>query len=567
MTQSSYSAVSRPLIPLSSGEALWEWDLVSDIVFFSEGARKLLKLTEISYKMRDFLEFVNQEDLPGLIDIRSEIIRGEFRGVAEYEYTCNGQQVHEHILPLSRNSNGHAVRLMARLSTPEDNQSHLPFNPHTGEISRTGVWFLHVPKHKIWQDEICASIMGLPEHGNFPLNSEEGFFKVHFSERTALLRHYDLFIKGELGGDTITDIVHVQHTQGHFIPILIRASAVERDADGVAILITGLMTPANPDHHDSPFSRDDHLFHALNSMGVGQWNWDAKVESVWYCPRYLAILGYPAKECDNFRDRWHLLVHPDDLSKIEKARENIISSPLNGDSFECTYRMKDVKGDWVWIFDRGCVTWRDSSGRAGHMVGSITNITTAQAERDKLEELVRHDSLTGLRSRAFCNLELEHIEQNNIRPVSAISVDITGLKMINDSMGHAVGDELLTKASTILRGALRASDFIARTGGDEFLVLLPNCDLTKGQRLLKKIQSAFDDYNSTNDHMPVIAACGLASANDMSESINSVIVRADQNMYNNKKASRQTDQAILRNWIKTHTGKDVPEDDRVDKEF
>lgn len=566
MNPSSNPVIAHPLIPLSSGEPLWEWDLVSDAVFLSEGARELLHLKDAPGQMHDFLELVNPQDLPNIINIRTEIIRRSFNGVAEYDYTCNGQRVHEHIFPLSRNSADHAIRMMGRLSTPKDNQPLLSSNVHPGEISQTGVWFYHVPKGKIWQDIICSKLIGLQGQVDYPVDSGKCFFRVHSTERTALSRHYELFINGDLGADSISDIVHVEHAQGHFVPILLRASALERDPDGKAVLITGLMSPTNPESHDNPFSHDETLFHALNSMGVGQWNWDAKVGSVWYCPHYLAILGYPARESDSFRERWHLLVHPDDLAKIEKARENIISSPAYGDTFECTYRMKDASGTWVWIFDRACVTWRDTTGRAGHMMGSITNITTAQAERDMLEELVRHDSLTGLRSRAFCNLEVEHIEQNHIRPVSVISVDITGLKMVNDSLGHAVGDELLTKASTILCGALRASDFIARTGGDEFLVLLPNCNMAKGQKLLKKIQQAFDSYNASHDHMPVVAAYGLASAADMNESINSVIVRADRNMYDNKKESRKKDQALLRRWIQSRTGKEPLKDDRIDKE-
>lgn len=562
MTQLRNSAL--PLIPLNSEEAFWEWDLISDSIFFSEGAKRLLRLNEPPLKMRNFLEQVNSDDLPKLSEIRSRIIRGKFRGVAEYDYTFNNLPLHEHLFTLSRNSNGHALRLMARIATPHE--ASLSSDNSPNEISRTGVWIYHVPNGRIWQDTISSSIMGFPDMGEFPIGAQESLARVHPSERGALERHYQQFIKGELLGDSITDVIRVRHSQGHYLPIMIRASAVERDENGHAVLITGLMVLTNTESADDPIARDNRLFHTLNSMGVGQWNWDGEMEAIWYCPRYLAILGYPAKDCDIFRRHWHLLVHPDDLSKIEKVRENIIASPKYGDSFECTYRMKDASGTWVWIFDRGCVTWRDAQGRAGHMVGSITNITTAQAERDKLEELVRHDALTGLRSRAFCNLEVEHIEQNRIRPVSAISVDITGLKMINDSLGHAAGDELLTMASSILRGALRVSDFVARTGGDEFLVLLPNCDYTKGEKLLKKIQCAFDAYNADSEHMPVIAACGLASANDMTENISSVIARADQAMYENKRDSRQTDQAILRNWIKSRTGKEAQKDDRVDKE-
>lgn len=121
----------------------------------------------------------------------------------------------------------------------------------------------------------------------------------------------------------------------------------------------------------------------------------------------------------------------------------------------------------------------------------VTNITTAQTERDRLEELVKNDALTGLRSRAYCNLEAERIEKNGIRPVCVISCDITGLKMVNDNLGHAAGDELLAEAATLLRKPLRLTDCVARMGGDEFVVLLPGCAPGQGQGAAAQDRSLF----------------------------------------------------------------------------
>lgn len=109
----------------------------------------------------------------------------------------------------------------------------------------------------------------------------------------------------------------------------------------------------------------------------------------------------------------------------------------------------------------------------------VTNITTAQTERDRLEELVKNDALTGLRSRAYCNLEAERIEKNNIRPVCVISCDITGLKMVNDNLGHAAGDELLAEAATLAAQASAAYGLRGAHGGDEFVVLLPAARRTR----------------------------------------------------------------------------------------
>ncbi|MDE5831758.1 MAG: sensor domain-containing diguanylate cyclase, partial [Desulfovibrio sp.] len=256
-------------------------------------------------------------------------------------------------------------------------------------------------------------------------------------------------------------------------------------------------------------------------------------------------------------------IHPDDLAKVTLARGAVTAGEENGDTYECTYRMRGADGEWMWIFDRGYVTWRDKDGKAGHAIGSITNITTAQAGRDHLEALVRHDALTGVRSRAYCNLEIEHIEQNKIRPVTVLSFDITGLKMINDSLGHAMGDESLTRAATIIRNSLRATDCIARMGGDEFIVILANCNEEKGRKILDKIKKNFDAYNQAIENLPVRAGAGMATITRPEESMRDAMAKADERMYQDKRAQSKAAREAIKNWINLYAGKEISGDDRT----
>ena len=275
------------------------------------------------------------------------------------------------------------------------------------------------------------------------------------------------------------------------------------------------------------------------------------------------MLGYEPEQFPAHVNAWKDKIHPDDHDKIVDTQLAVIQSPRYGDSFECTYRMRRADGDWAWLFGRGCVTRRDDNGRACHLVNIVTNITTAQTERDRLEELVKNDALTGLRSRAYCNLEAERIEKNGIRPVCVISCDITGLKMVNDNLGHAAGDELLAEAATLLRKPLRLTDCVARMGGDEFVVLLPGCAPDKGRELLRKIEACFAERNRHPGRMPILAAFGLACSENPEMTLARVMVQADTAMLRQKRAQRKIAHKEIKNWIEARTGHNIRADDRL----
>lgn len=342
---------------------------------------------------------------------------------------------------------------------------------------------------------------------------------------------------------------------------------LERDRNGRATLALGQLgaSPRRP-RHTWPWldaEENSHLQKALGWLRDGHWHWDIRSGQVKYCSRYLDMLGYSAGEFPPTLGSWLARVHPDDRDKAMQAREDVISGQ-SGDCSECSYRILLANGRWAWIFERGCACARDSAGRALHMAGLITNISTAQQERERLEDLVRHDALTGLRSRAYCDLEIAHIERNGIRPVSVISCDITGLKMVNDALGHAAGDELINLTARLLRQPLRLSDCVGRMGGDEFLVLLPNCPAERGRHLLESIRKSFAEYNGKPDRMPALASFGFATSESIDLGIDEIMAIADEAMLASKKETRKPDHEIIRSWIRRRTGKDVAPDDRVD---
>ena len=277
-------------------------------------------------------------------------------------------------------------------------------------------------------------------------------------------------------------------------------------------------------------------------MGDGLWDWDLRTDAVYYSPRCLAMLGYEPEQFPAHVDAWKDKIHPDDYDKIVGTQLAIVQSPRYGDSFECTYRLMRADGTWAWILGRGYVTHRDANGRATRLVGLHTDITTTQGDRAKLEDLVRNDALTGLRSRTFFNMEVERIEQNHIRPVSVIACDVNGLKLINDYLGHATGDTLLADTALLLRRSLRATDCIARMGGDEFTILLPSCPEETALKILFELQRTFEEHNSAPDAMPLLLAFGCASVKSADMPLSRTLVEADREMLRQKNEKSEKEQ-------------------------
>lgn len=238
-----------------------------------------------------------------------------------------------------------------------------------------------------------------------------------------------------------------------------------------------------------------------------------------------------------------------------------INNPQMGDSFECTYRMQRSDGSWAWILSRGYVTHREADGKAVRVVGLHTDVSASQGDRARLEELVRNDALTGLRSRTYYGMAVDKLEQQQMRPVSIIIADMDGLKLVNDHVGHPEGSKMLCQAAIILRNSLNSADCIARMGGDEFAALVPGCAKEDLEALIQQVRDAFVAYNTDSEHVPTHMSVGGACAEDMNTTLAMALAEADRNMLAVKHESSPKWRLRIKNWIINRTGKTVPLDD------
>ncbi|MCU0527065.1 MAG: EAL domain-containing protein [Elainella sp. Prado103] len=212
---------------------------------------------------------------------------------------------------------------------------------------------------------------------------------------------------------------------------------------------------------------------AVHGAKDGLWDWDLRNNHIYFSPRWKAMLGYEEPELANHPSEWFSRVHPDELKWLEVQ----ITAHLQGQTqhLEIEHRMRHRDGSYRWMLSRGYAV-RDSEGKAYRMAGSQTDITERKQAEHQLVHHALHDSLTGLANRAlFMDRLQQAIERSKRIPgyrFAVLFLDLDRFKVLNDSLGHIVGDQLLVAIARRLEACLRSIDTIARLGGDEFTVLL-----------------------------------------------------------------------------------------------
>ncbi|MCA1327110.1 sensor domain-containing diguanylate cyclase [Herbaspirillum sp. alder98] len=171
----------------------------------------------------------------------------------------------------------------------------------------------------------------------------------------------------------------------------------------------------------------------------------------------------------------------------------------------------------------------------GLVLVALTDITARKKAEAYLEFLGKHDELTKLHNRAFMVDELNRLERKGPFPVSVIVADLNGLKQVNDERGHAAGDALLRRVGEVLSKAVERPASVARTGGDEFAILLPATDERGAGALIEQIQQLVDLNNQFYSGVAVSLSMGAATAVP-GERLEAVVQRADVLMYEAKRA-------------------------------
>ncbi len=179
----------------------------------------------------------------------------------------------------------------------------------------------------------------------------------------------------------------------------------------------------------------------------------------------------------------------------------------------------------------------------------ISNAYTRSLAEEKVRYQSFHDGLTGLYNRVYLEKEMERLDTERQLPIGIIMADLNGLKLVNDTFGHDVGDKMLKQTAEILRTSCRWEDIIARWGGDEFVIFLPQTTEEDAKVICQRI-----DENCKETYVkdiPLSLAVGAAIKNSINKDLAEILKEAEENMYKHKRAEiQQVKSAGLKTMLK-----------------
>lgn len=202
--------------------------------------------------------------------------------------------------------------------------------------------------------------------------------------------------------------------------------------------------------------------------------------------------------------------------------------------------------------------------RVGVLV--LRDITDRKQSEEKLRYLSLHDSLTGLFNRTYFEQEMDRLEGDRYTPVSIIVCDVDGLKLVNDTMGHHKGDELLKTAASIIRESFRSGDMVARIGGDEFAVLLPRSGREVVERAIQRLRDHLTGHNLQNPDLLLSISIGFATGEYGPVNMGDLFKEADNNMYREKlHRSQSARSAIVQTLMRALEARDFITEGHADR--
>lgn len=220
---------------------------------------------------------------------------------------------------------------------------------------------------------------------------------------------------------------------------------------------------------------------------------------------------------------------PEDYEIDRELQNDVIEGKRIYYQIEKRYVRND--GILFWGMVTVSVIWNDLGEPI--LLNMVEDISAIKSAELQLSQTSTHDSLTGLYNRTYYDSEFNRLQFVMLLPVSIIIIDVDGLKLINDSKGHEAGDKLISSVASILKEAFRGDDIVARIGGDEFSVLLPETNEDATRIVCERVRKCQSRFNEANSAFQVNFSLGAATAYKGSD-ITAAFKRADERMYAEK---------------------------------
>jgi diguanylate cyclase (GGDEF)-like protein/PAS domain S-box-containing protein len=313
----------------------------------------------------------------------------------------------------------------------------------------------------------------------------------------------------------------------------------ELELIGVAASFAGIAIERSREHASmsAAVERFELISKATNDA---VWDWNLASDELWWNDAFYASFGYAREEIPRTSEAWTDSIHPEDKARVVASIHEVIDG--GGTAWQSEYRFRRRDGSYAAIFDRGFVV-RDAFGEAVRMIGAMMDISERKRSEEQLAYLAQFDTLTGLPNR---NLFRDRLAQAVSRAhregwITGVAfIDLDRFKEINDTLGHAAGDEVLKAAAGRLRACLREGDTLARLGGDEFTAILEGLKSADAvARVAQKMMGALAaPMSAQGREVFVNASIGFALYPDDGTDADTLLKHADTAMYEAKNAGR-----------------------------
>ncbi len=288
--------------------------------------------------------------------------------------------------------------------------------------------------------------------------------------------------------------------------------------------------------------KSEERFHLLTrATNDAVWDFDLLKNEYWLSEEFEKVFGYKLNDTQTIDfELWWQNIHPEERERVMSSFNETMKSDAEFWSEEYSFHRAD--GGYVFVLDRGYII-RNESGKAVRAIGTMMDIT----QRKQAEEIIRYqavyDQLTGLPNRILFNERLTAAlrqAKKNKKMLAVMFLDLDRFKKINDTLGHAAGDRLLESFAGRISDTLRSTDTVARWGGDEFTVLLPdlNCleDAVKtAQRIIDYLKPPF---KLEEQPFHVSSSIGIAVYPNDGEDAETLVKNADAALYRAKDMGR-----------------------------
>ncbi len=267
---------------------------------------------------------------------------------------------------------------------------------------------------------------------------------------------------------------------------------------------------------------------------------DEKAQIVYISPNAEQLSGYTLSELVG--KRFIEFVHPDD----SEGRLEQFLKVLSGVNEATEYRFLSKTGHVTWVRTSAKAIVRE--GRVMGIQGVLMDITARKQAEEEMRRLSFHDSLTGLYNRCFLEEEMKKLDADKMQlPICIIMADVNGLKLINDTCGHDEGDKMLRHTAHLLKKSCRKKDLVARWGGDEFIILLPQTTLEEAKNVCQRIIHCC--RKTCPEWPPLSIALGVAFQNSTGKTLAQILMKAEKDMYMQKLAEYQNTRDTVLNYL------------------